>query len=155
MTAREPSPSTQLSALLSRFPPEIVALAKKCLPKLRRAVPCTHLTVYDYSHSIVVGFGLSEKGYEAIVVLAVYPSFVRLYFGNGKSLPDPNGLLQGSAGVRYVPLGSASDLDRADIRALFKAAIKHRGVTFPRGRSTRMVIKSKSKKRTPRRTGRA
>ena len=50
---------------------------------------------------------------------------------------------------------AASDLDHADIRALIKAAIKRSGVTFPKTRSTRMVIKSESKKRRPRRPGHA
>src|SRR5207249_11239642 len=73
-----------------------------------------------------------------------------------QSLPDPKGLLEGSgAKVRSVTLKAASDLDHGDIQALFKAAIKHSGVTFPKTRSTRMVIKSESKKQRPRRTGHA
>ncbi|MEO8431468.1 MAG: hypothetical protein ABI592_08165 [Acidobacteriota bacterium] len=152
MTARQPSPSARLSAFLSRFPPEIVALAKRALPKLRRAFPGTHQLVYDYSNSLVVAFGMSERGYEAIVAMAVLPHSVKLYFD--KSLPDPKGLLEGSgAKVRSVTLEAASDLDHGDIQALIKAAIRHSGVTFPRTRSTRMVIKSESKKRKPRRTG--
>ena len=51
-----------------------------------------------------------------------------------------------------VTLKAASDLDHEDIQALVKAAIEHSGVIFPRTRSTRMVIKSESKKRRPRRT---
>jgi hypothetical protein len=152
MTTREPSPSAQLAAFLSRLPPGIVALAKRCLPKLRRAFPGSTQVVYDYSHSVVVAFSMSERGYEAIVAIAIYPGWVRLYFD--KSLPDPKGLLEGSGGkVRFVTLEAASDLDRGDIHALVKAAIKHSGVKFPRTRSTRMVIKSGSKKRRPKRTG--
>ena len=148
MPASEPSPSAQFSALLSRFPPETVALVKKCVPKLRRAFPGTTQLVYDYSNSLVVAFGMSERGYEAIVALAIFPRWVRLYFD--KDLPDPKGLLEGSGSkVRSVTLKAASDLDHGDIKALIKAAIKHSGVTFPRTRTTRMVIKSKSKKRKP------
>jgi len=154
MKARQPSPSAQLSALLSRFPPEIVPLVKRCLPKLRRAFPGSYQLVYDYSNSLVVAFGMSDRGYEAIVAIAIFPREVRLYFD--KSLPDPKGLLEGSGGkVRSVTLEAASDLDHGDIRALIKAAIKHSGVNFPRTRSIRVVIKSESKKRKPRRTGRA
>ncbi|MBI3449273.1 MAG: DUF1801 domain-containing protein [Acidobacteria bacterium] len=150
MTTRQPSPSTQFSAFLSRFPPEIVALARRCLPKLRRAFPGSNQIVYDYSNSLVVAFSMSERGYEAIVAMAIFPRWVRLYFD--KSLPDPEGLLEGSgAKVRSVTLKAASDLDHGDIHALIKAAIKHSGVTFPRTRSTRMVIKSGSKKQRPRR----
>ena len=151
MTTRQPSPSAQFAVFLSRFPPEIVALVKRCLPKLRRAFPGSYQLVYDYSNSLVVAFGMSERGYEAIVALAIFPSAVRLYFD--KSLPDPKGLLEGAgAKVRSVTLKTASDLDHGDIQALVKAAIKHSGVTFPRTGSTRMVIKSESKKRRPRKT---
>jgi hypothetical protein len=143
---RQPSPNAQLSAFLSRFPPAIVALVRRCLPKLRRAVPCSYQLVYDYSNSLVVAFSMSERGYEAIVAIAVFPRWVRLYFD--KSLPDPEGLLEGSGTkVRSVTIKAASDLERADIQALVKAAIKHSGVTFPRTRSTRLVIKSGSKTR--------
>jgi len=155
MNAPSQSPKAQLSALLSRFPPEIVALTKRCLPKLRRAFPGSYELVYDYSKSLVVAFGTSDRGYEAIVAVSVFPDGVRLYFD--KSLPDPRGLLEGAGGkVRSVTLEAASDLDRGDIHALIKAAIKHSGARFPRTGSTRMVIKSESKKkRKPRRTGRA
>ena len=150
MTAGEPSPKAQFSAFLSRFPPDIVALVKRCLPKLRRTFPGSYELVYDYSNSLVVGFGMSERGYEAIAAVSIDPRGVRLYFD--KSLPDPKGLLEGSgAKVRSVTLKAASDLDHGDIQALIKAAIKHSGVTFPRTRSTRMIIKSESKKRRTKR----
>lgn len=146
VTARQPSPSAQLAALLSRFSPEIVALARRCLPKLRRAIPCSYQLVYDYPHSLVVAFSMSERGYEAIVAIAILPRGLQLYFD--KSLPDPKGLLEGSGTkVRSVSIKAASDLDHADIQALFKAAIKRSGDTFPPTRATRMVIKSKSKQR--------
>jgi len=145
VNARQPSPSAQFSAFLSRFPPEIVALVKRCLPKLRRAFPGSYQLVYNYSNSLVVAFGMSERGYDAIVAIAIFPRWVRLYFD--KSLPDPKGLLEGSgAKVRSVTLSAALDLDHRDIQALIKAAIKHSGVTFRRTRSTRMIIKSESKR---------
>ena len=153
MNGRRPSPNAQFSALLSRFPPEIVALVKRCLPRLRRAFPGSYQLVYEYSNSLVVAFGLSERGYEAIVAMAILPRGVRLYFD--KSLPDPEGLLEGSGGkVRRVAVEAASDLDHGGIRALIKAAIKRSGGKFPRTRSTRMVIKSASTKKKPRRTRR-
>jgi hypothetical protein len=152
MATRQPSPNAQLAALLSRFPPEIVALATRCLLKLRRAVPCPYQLVYDYANSLVVAFSMSERGYEAIVAIAIFPRWVRLYFD--KSLPDPGGLLKGSGTkVRSVTIKAASDLDHADVQALFKAAIKRSGATFPKTRSTRMVIKSESKKQRPRSPG--
>ena len=108
--------------------------------------------MYDYSHSVVVAFSMSERGYEAIVAIAIFPQWVRLYFD--KSLPDPKGLLEGAGSkVRSVTIRAASDLDHGGIHALIKAAIKHSGVKFPRTRSTRMVIKSKARKQSQKRTG--
>lgn len=150
MATRKPSPNAQFSALLSRFPAEIVTLVKKCLPKIRRAIPCTHEIVYEYSNSLVLAFGMSERGYGAIVSIAIYPHWVKLYFD--KSLPDPKGLLEGAGTkVRSVTIQAASDLDRgetgADLQALFKAAIARAGVTTPKAGSTQMIFKSASKKR--------
>jgi hypothetical protein len=154
MSAREPSPKAQFSKFLSRFSPEIIARVRRCLPKLRRAFPGSNELVYAYSHSLVVGLGYSDRGYEAIVALAILPRGVKLYFD--KSLPDPKGLLEGSGSkVRSVTLEAASDLDHGDIKVLIEAAIKHSGVTLPRTRATRTVIKSQSKKRRPKRTARA
>jgi hypothetical protein len=143
VNARQPNANVQFSTFLSRFPPEIVVLVKRCLPKLRRAFPGCYQLVYDYASSLLVAFSRSERGYEAIVTIAVFPRCVRLYFD--KSLPDPKGLLQGSGTkVRSVTLKAASDLDNGDIHALLKAAIKHSPATFPRTRTNRMVIKSES-----------
>src|SRR5215831_20265581 len=148
MNARQSTPAAQLSAFLSRFSPEIVKLAKSCLTKLRRAFPGCYQLVYDYSNSVVVSFSASERGYEGIVAIAILPLGVKLYLD--KSLPDPKGLLEGSGSkVRSVTVKAASELDRGDINALIKAAIKQSGVTFPRTGSNPMVIKSESKKQKP------
>lgn len=153
MTARQPSPSAQFSSLLSRFPPEIVALVKQCLPKLRRAFPGAYELVYEYAKSLVVSFSMSERGYEAIVAMAIDSRGIRLYFD--KSLPDPKGLLEGAgAKVRSVTLKNASELDRGDIKALITAAIEQSGATFPRTGSTRIVFKSQAKKRGGKKTAR-
>jgi hypothetical protein len=146
VSARQPNADVQFSGFLARFPPEIVALVKRCLPRLRRALPGSYQLVYDYASSLVVAFSMSERGYEAIVAIAIFPRWVRLYFD--KSLPDPKGLLQGSGTkVRSITLKAASDLDHGDIHALIRAAIKNSGVTFPRAGTNRMVIKSETTKR--------
>ena len=154
MSSRQPSPNAQFDEFLSRFPPGIVALVKRCRPKLRRAFPGSYQLVYNYSGSLVVAFGMSERGYEAIVSIAVSAREVRLYFD--KSLPDPKGILKGSGTkVRSVTLKTASDLDQGDIRELIKAAIKHSGFTPPQTRTSRMIIKSGTKKSKPKRAAAA
>src|SRR5262249_553586 len=103
MNDRQPTPKAQFAAFLSRFPPEIVTLVTRSLPKLRRAFPGCYELVYDYSGSLVVSFSPTERGYEGIVALSVDPRRVRLYFD--KSLADPKGLLEGAGSkVRSVTL---------------------------------------------------
>jgi hypothetical protein len=66
----------------------------------------------------------------------------------GKVLPYPKGILQGTATkVRYIVIESIADLDHEDVQSLFKAAIEHSGLEFPRTGSNRMIIKSDSKKK--------
>lgn len=150
MTDRPPSPDAQFAAFLSRFPPEIVALVKRCLPKLRRALPGATRLVYDYRDSLVVSFSPSDRGYEGVVSIAVDARRVRLYLP--KDTPDPAGRLEGSGSkVRSVVVEAASDLDRGELHALILAAIRHSGVTFPRARSSRVLIRSETRKKAPRR----
>jgi hypothetical protein len=148
------TPSAQFSTFLARFPPEIIALAKRCLAKLRRSFPGAHQLVYDYPSSLLVAFAMSERGYDAIVSVAVLPREVRLYFR--RSLPDPKKLLSGSGTkVRSVAVRNAAALNHKDIAALLKSAIRHSGFTAARTRSTTMIIKSGAKQRKPTRSRRA
>ena len=153
MATRQLSPAAQLSAMLSRFPPEIVTLARRCLTTIRQAIPCTHEVIYDYSRSVVVSLGMSDRGYEAIAAVAIHPGEVRLYLD--KSLPDPKGLLKGSGRkVRSVTLKNPSDLrgqSAADLRALLQAAAKHAGVESRAAGTTRKVIRPATKEKSLRR----
>jgi hypothetical protein len=154
VTDRQPSPSVLLNTLLSRFPAEIITLAKGCLSKLRRAFPGTQQLVYDYTSSLVVSFGMSDRGYEAIVALAVFPRWVRLYFD--KSLPDPKGLLAGAGSkVRSVTVKAAAELDHGDIKELITAAIRHSGVSLDPNGEIRIVIKSGAKQAKAKKTKQA
>jgi len=140
-----PGPATQFATLLARFSPQIVAFARRCMPKIRRALPGCMQLVYEYRHCVVVSFAQSQQGAEGIVALSIYPEEIRLYFHGGKFLPDPKRLLQGSAGVRYVVLESASTIDHPDIKALFKAAIQYRKARLPRASAAAkspMIIQS-------------
>lgn len=149
MPTREPSASAQLAKSLSRFPTDITALAKRCLPKLRRALPGCHQLVYDYAASLVVSFGATDRGHEATVALAVQKDRVLLYVG--KDTPDPEGLLGGKGGkVRSVQLESAAQLDRGPVNELLTAAIARAGSALPHEGKTRTIVKSTAAKRSQR-----
>jgi len=144
------SAARQLDEFLSRYTPEIRALALATLAKMRERLPGAVQIVYDNYNALVVGFGPSERASEAPFSIALYPKTVRLFFLNGAELPDPKKLLEGEGKyVRSIVVESADDLDKAPVRALMKAALKLRPID-PAGEG-RLVIRSISKKQRPRR----
>ena len=70
----------------------------------------------------------------------------------GRSLPDPQGLLQGSGNQGgFVRLTDLRVLDQPDVKALMRAAVTQADPPLPvRGRG-RTIIKSISSKQRPRR----
>jgi hypothetical protein len=145
MKTCQPNSDAQFAELLARFPPAIVTLAKRSLPKLCRSFPGTNQLVYNYRSSLLVAFSPSERGYEAIVSIAISQDAVRLYFS--KELPDPRGLLEGSGTkVRSVALRAVSDLDHGDVHELIMAAVRRASKMLSHTRLSRPVIKSVSKR---------
>jgi hypothetical protein len=141
-----------LAALLSRFAPATAALAEACLATLRVAIPVSHELVDAYAHSVVVSFGKSEHGREALVALAVSAKDVRLYFD--KTLPDPRGILEGaSTQVRRVAVRAATDLDHGAVRGMMQAAAARGGPGFPHAGPALVVFKPPAKPRRPKAAG--
>lgn len=139
------SPQKQLVVLMARYDPAIAGLANKALIKLRKLVPGAIETVYNYNHSLVIGFGATEKGYEAAIALALYVDHISLYFNCGKKLKDPNKILRGNAKlVRYILLPDIGTLDEPAVRDLINQAITNSAQPFGTGR--KMIIKSNSGK---------
>lgn len=140
----------QLDAFLSRYTPDVRALGEAAIAKMRERLPGAVQIVYDNYNALVVGFGPSERASEAVMSIAFYPKWVRLFFLRGADLPDPRKLLEGSGkGVRSIKLESADDLDKPAVRALMKAALKAQPID-PDGEG-RLVIRAISAKQRPRR----
>lgn len=146
------SPARQLTRFLAKYTPAIASTAKRALTKVRALIPGAVELVYDNYNALVIAFGPTERTSGLIVSIALYPRWVTLFFANGKDLPDPHRLLEGSGKfVRHIVLESAADLDRAPVRALVREAVR-RGANQPqRGARRRMIIQSISKKQRPRR----
>jgi hypothetical protein len=114
----------QLRTFIARYTPDIGTLAKDALKKLRVRLPGAIELVYDNYNALVIGFGPSERAYEAIFSVALYPRWVTLFFLNGKGLPDPEKILRGSGvRVKYVVLDDKTTLDKPAVRALMQAAL--------------------------------
>ena len=123
---KDDSPGTQLDRFLDKYTPEIAALARACLAKMRARLPGATQLVYDNYNALAIGFGPSDKASHAIFSIALYPRWVSLFFLQAApKLPDPNKLLAGRGNVvRYIVLDSASDLDQPAIQQLIAAALQ-------------------------------
>jgi hypothetical protein len=117
--------AAQLSAIIDARPPAMAKLTKAVLAKVRERLPGSVEMVYDKKNALVIGFCSAERASNVINSIAVYSNWINLYFFEGDTLPDPEGLLQGSGSmVRSIRLTSAGDLDRPAVKALIAEARK-------------------------------
>lgn len=146
------TPRQQLDVLIDRFTPEVAAIARRALVKMRKLTPGSLELVYDNYNALAIGFCPTERAGDGIFSIAVYPRLVRVFFLQGKRLPDPTKRLQGSGSVvRSIPLESVHVLDEPDIRALVDGALERAKIRLDPKQRRRTIIKSVSAKQRPRR----
>lgn len=119
-----PSAEAQIAKLIARFGPNDQKLFQEARKAVRKRFPTANELVYDYTRNFVIGYSPTEAGGQGIAALSLEPDGVRFYLTQGAKLPDPQKLLQGKAGARYITLSSAKDLLRAEVEALLVAADK-------------------------------
>jgi hypothetical protein len=114
-----------MDEIIRRLPPEMGSLTRAVLARLRKLLPGAVEMVYDKSNSLVIGFCPAEKASAVINSIAVYRKWINLYFFEGDTLPDPEGLLQGTGTiVRSIRITDARELDRPAVKALIAEARK-------------------------------
>lgn len=144
--------TSQLRAFLEKFSPEISARAKAILKKMRARYPSALELVYDNYNALAIGFGPTERASEVIFSIAVYPNWINLFFLQGKTLPDPKKILQGSGNqVRHIRLTSPEMLDDPAILSLMEVAVSRAKVPFDPSGKHRLIIRAVSAKQRPRR----
>ena len=149
---RTESPEEQLERFLAKYTPEIAALGRAALVKMRKQLPGAIELVYDNYNALVVGFCLSERASEALFSIALYPRWINLFFLQGKDLRDPHKLLKGSGNqVRSIQLEGAGTLDDPAVVELIEQALERAGATIDPKRARRMEIRAIAPKQRPRR----
>ena len=149
---KAPSPEKQVTGFIAKFTPEIAALTKAVLAKMRKRLPNAVEMVYDNYNFLVFGFGPTERPSEAVFSVAAYARGVGLCFIHGAKLPDPDKLLRGAGKqVRNIKLPTAATLDEPAVQRLIATAIEHAPVPFDPTARRRLIIKSISAKQRPRR----
>jgi hypothetical protein len=140
-----------LEAFLAKYSPEIAEQVGTARAHLAKLFPRGFELVYDNYNALAIGYSPSERAGAAIVSIAVYPKWVTLFFLQGASLPDPQGILEGKgARVRSVRLLPASRLHDPAVQALLAAARATAADAFDQAPRLSTVIKSVSAKQRPR-----
>jgi hypothetical protein len=147
---------TQLAGYFATCEPAMAKLGKALRAKLRARLPGLFEIVYVYENqnALVISYSPTERGYEGVCSISVYPSVVKLGFGKGAELSksDPNRLLQGQGKtVRYVELSSIADFDRAEIEALIADAVKLAKLRLDPNAKGAVIIKAEAQKQRARR----
>jgi hypothetical protein len=146
------SPEKQLDGFIAKYTPEIGALARAALAKMRERLPGAIELVYDNYNALAIGFSPTERTSDAIFSITLWPRWVSLFFLQGASLPDPNGLLKGSGKVaRHIVLTNADDLDMLAVQNMIARALDRARIPMDGTGEGRVVIKSVSESQRPRR----
>jgi len=150
--AATPSPQQQLDFFLDKFTPEIAALARRTLARMRQRLPGAVEFVYDNYYALAIGFGPTERPSEAVLSVVLYPRWILLYFLQGAVLPDPAGLLKGAGKVgRHLVLHDDTPLDSPEVHALIDDAVALADSPFDAQRPRKLLIKAVAEKQRARR----
>ena len=137
------TPEAHLRSFIERLDPTQQKLFRSVRAALRKRFPTANEMVYDYSHSLVIGYSPTDKGIDSVVSIATRDGGVRLYFANGPHLPDPMKLLMGSAKTtRYVRVEAASRLAHPDVDALIVAAVERATLSLPSEGKGKVIIRT-------------
>jgi len=151
-------PETQLARYFATCAPATAKLGKALRARLQARLPglLEIVYVYESQNALVIAYSPSGHGYEAVCSISVYPDVVKLGFGKGAQLPDPNRLLQGRGKtVRYVELNAVADFDRPQIDALIAHAVKLAKLHPDPDAKGAVIIKAEAQKQRARRAAKA
>ena len=149
---KDTSPENQLAGFIGKYTPEIGAVARAVLDKMRARLPGAIELVYDNYNALAIAFSPTERVADVILSITLYPKWVSLFFMRGAHLPDPQKLLKGSGKtVRHIVLADAADLDTPALRALIAHALDRAAKPLDATSPGRVIIKSISAKQRPRR----
>lgn len=151
-TNSDESPGKQVAGFIAKFDPALAKLVRSARAVLRKRFPTAIELVYDNYNALAIGYSTTERTSDVLFSLAVYASGLNLYFMYGRSLPDPEKLLQGSGTQgAFVRLDDLAVLDQPGVKALIAAAVRQAEPPLPKRGKGYTIVKSISAKQRPRR----
>jgi hypothetical protein len=146
------SPAKQVASFIAKFDPSVAKLTRAARSILRKRYPTAIELVYDNYNALAIGYSSTERTSDVLFSLAVYARGVNLYFMYGRSLPDPQKLLQGSGSQgAFVRLDDLAVLDQPAVKALMSEAVKRSEPPLRSEGRGYTIVKSISAKQRPRR----
>ena len=142
------TPEAILQSFLAQYGAATQKLVKALRTALRKHLPTAHELAYDYGTQVVIAYGPTDRGIEAMVSIVAREDGVQLHFNNGPTLPDPKKLLRGKAKMtRYIEVDSARRLADPDVDALIRAAIAAAKVPLPASGKGALSVRGKASKK--------
>jgi len=142
----------RIAAFVDKYTPAIAAQLRDARRRLRAHFPRGVEMVFDNYNALVFGIGPTDRTRESFISIAGYPKWVTLFFLDGASLDDPQGLLEGDGKqVRGIRLKTPADLDSPAVAALVAQAIAPHRDALAAAAPLSTVIKAEAEKQRPRR----
>ena len=142
----------RIESFVAKYTPAIAAQLRDARQRLRAHFPRGVEMVFDNYNALVFGIGPSDRTRESFISIAGYPKWVTLFFLDGASLHDPDGLLEGEGKqVRGIRLKTPADMDAPTVAALIAQAIATRREALAAAAPLSTVIKAEVEKQRPRR----
>jgi hypothetical protein len=146
--AERRSAEAELQTLIAKFAPAQLRLVAAMRKWLLQCLPTAHEVVYEYRDCFVISYSPNDRGYEGVLAVRGNTDGMRLYFNQGKDLPDPAKLLHGSSQSRWIDVEGAATLTRPEVVRLVDEALARNRVPFaPAGRGSVVVRSTSAKKR--------
>ena len=114
----------QLAGFINKYPSPMAQNIRAVRKKIRARLKGANEFVYA-GRVLVIGYCPRLKPGEVIMSFAAYERWINLYFFEGGTLPDPDGILKGSGNVvRHIRLEKPDDFDRPVVQAIIDAAVE-------------------------------
>jgi hypothetical protein len=143
----ERPPDPQLVGFLTAYDRNISDLALALREVILEEAPDASESIYQV-YTVAVWFGFSGKMKDMFCYIATNAGHVNLGFPRGASLPDPNGVLEGTGkAMRHIKFASHSEVERAFVRRYIRAAMERAAPAGTRGTGKSVVKSSGGRKR--------
>ncbi len=145
-------PQDELDRFVDRYAPEVAALTRAAMARLKARIPGATILVYDYYNGLAIGWSPDDRTRHGVLSLALYPRWINLCFLRGVELSDPHGLLTGTGKLlRTIRLNGAGMLDEPRVDALIAEAVARSEPPFDSAAAGAIIVKGVSPTRRARR----